>query len=170
LKGTWAEKNYWWYNIFWRIIAPIFFSYYFSKFINVVWTKKIIKVCQVFFVVTALSYIFLNPQELFDNIISLNGILGAALVLISVSFYFIEILRSDYIIAFYKSINFYISSIVFIWYLVLTPIVFFNIYFSASDWDFVFLKWEMYLSMNIFMYLGFAIALFYCKPQRGFNQ
>ena len=29
LKGTWAEQNYWWYNIFWKIVAPLFYSFYF---------------------------------------------------------------------------------------------------------------------------------------------
>ncbi|RMZ50932.1 hypothetical protein EB822_06015 [Flavobacteriaceae bacterium PRS1] len=74
-------------------------------------------------------------------------------------------LQSETILSFYKSINFYISSTILIWWLVITPLVFFQIYFLNVDWSFIILRWQIYLFMNIFMYSSFTIALIWCKPQ-----
>lgn len=54
-------------------------------------------------------------------------------------------LQSETILSFYKSINFYISSTILIWWLVITPLVFFQIYFLNVDWSFIILRWQIYL-------------------------
>ena len=80
-----------------------------------------------------------------------------------------EILLSDTILVFYKSINFYISVAILIWWLIITPIVFFEKYNTTSDWDYVFLKWQIKLFANICMYLTFTFALIFCKPENKTN-
>ena len=95
------------------------------------------------------------------------AVLGAFIILLCISFYFIEILNSDKVLNFYKSINFWISITLLIWWLVITPLVFYDIYFSAVDWNFIILKWQIYLMMNIFMYTSFTIALIWCKPENN---
>ena len=72
-------------------------------------------------------------------------------------------------LAFYKSINFYISIIIFIWWLIVTPLVFFESYNNTSDWSFVFLKWKIKLLSNVFMYLTFTFALIFCGPEQEKN-
>lgn len=94
-------------------------------------------------------------------------IFGALIVLFGAVSYFIEVLKSDKILDFYKSIDFYISATVFIWWLVITPISFYNIYFTTADWNFIILKWQIYLFANIFMYGMFSFALLWCKPQNN---
>ena len=169
LKGTWAEQNYWWYNIFWKIVAPLFYSYYFKINIDTKWSQKTINVLQIIFLASAITYIAIYPNELFDNSIVFNTVIGSFLVLVSIALYFIELLRSELLMSFYKAINFYIASIVFIWYLVVTPLVFYNIYFSTADWSFVLLRWEVFFIMNSFMYLSFAVALIFCKPEKDYK-
>jgi hypothetical protein len=43
-------------------------------------------------------------------------------------------------------------------------LVFYDIYNTNGDWNFIFLKWQIYLSANVFMYLTFTFALIFCKP------
>lgn len=166
LKGTLVERNTWYYNIFWRITGPLFYSFYFMRIIRSKSYSHIIRVSRLIFLILAVSYIIVYPNQLFEKAIVFNSILGTFLILISIVFYFIEVLKSDLILSFTKSINFYIASILFICYLVvITPIVFFDIYFNTADWNFILLKWQIYLMMNVFMYLGFALLLILCKPE-----
>lgn len=167
LEGTLFIRNYWLYNIFWATISPLFYAFYFMLAIERKLFKKIIKVTMVLFIILASSKIIIDPTKLFTNTIVANDIMGATLVFISVILFFIEMLQSEKILNFYKSINFYIAAIVFIWFLVLTPLDFYNIYFSTADWDFIILKWQIYLSMNFFMYISFSIALLWCRPQKN---
>ena len=95
---------------------------------------------------------------------------GALIILLCTIFYFIEILQSEKILIFYKSLNFYISAAIFIWWLIVTPIVFYDIYMSNSDWNFIFLRWQIYLFANIIMYLTFTFALIWYKPEKKINE
>ena len=92
-------------------------------------------------------------------------ILGSLIIFLCTVFYFFEILQSDNILTFYKLLNFYISTAIFIWWLIITPLVFYDIYNSNYDWNFIFLKWQIYLFANIFMYSTFTFALIFCKPE-----
>lgn len=165
VKGTFLERNYWWYNIFWEIGSVLFYSFYFINILKTKFYIKLIKFTSITFFLSSIIYIAIHWSELFTTTIPFNSIFGAIVIMMCVILYFIEILQSNSILMFYKSINFYISSIILIWWLVITPIVFYNIYFSAVDWNFIILKWQIFLFANIFMYSSFTIALIWCKPQ-----
>ena len=75
-------------------------------------------------------------------------------------------LQSYKVLNFYNELYFYISSAFLIWYLITTPLIFYQIYFSTADWSFIFLKWQIFLFANVFMYLTFTFALIYCKPEK----
>jgi len=165
VKGTLFEKNYWWYNIFWTIGSALFYSFYYIKILKTKFYTKIIKFGGILFFLSSLTYITTHWSDFFNSTIVFNQIFGAVIVILCVVLYFIEMLQSETILGFYKSINFYISSVVLIWWLVITPLVFYNIYFSAVDWNFIILKWQIYLMMNIFMYSSFTIVLLWCKQE-----
>lgn len=165
LKGTWAERNYWWYTVAWGMVSVLFYSTYFMTIIKTKVYKRIIGWFRLLFLVSAITNIAIHFDAFFVSTLRFNSIFGSLVILITVSLYFLDLLQSDRILNFYKSINFYIAAVIFIWYLVLTPLSFYNIYFSTADWNFVFLKWEIYLSMNFFMYLTFTFVLLWCKPQ-----
>ena len=118
------------------------------------------------FVLFSIVYISLNIDDFFNSSLPIIGILGAIIIFLCAVFYFLEILLSDSILLFYKSINFYISAAIFMWWLIVTPLVFFENYNTTSDWDFVFLKWQIKLFANIFMYLTFTFGLIWCRPQK----
>jgi hypothetical protein len=164
LEGTRLIKNFWFSTLFWKIGAPTFFAFYFNKILSNVTFKKILKYYCVFFVIFSFSYIALNWDDYFILFFPVISILGAVIIFLCSIFYFIEVLQSDKILTFYKSLNFYISAAIFIWWLIITPLVFYDIYNTNGDWNFIFLKWQIYLSANVFMYLTFTFALIFCKP------
>lgn len=165
LKGTLIEKNYWVFTFFWSIGSILFFVFYYLKIITNKYYRRIITYAALLFFLCSTTYIFLNINAFFKAAIPLIKVSGATVIFMCVIFYFIELLKSDEVLTFYKSLNFYISATIFIWWLVTTPVVFFEIYFSSADWNFVFLRWQIFLFMNIFMYLTFSFALLWCKPQ-----
>lgn len=165
LKGTIFQKNYWFCSLYWDLGSIMFYSYYFLKIIKKRRFIITLKISRYLFLIFFFTYILFNWNDFFIKSFPIIDILGALIIFSCVTFYFIEILESEVILTFYKSINFYIATTIFIWWLIITPIVFFNIYFRHVDWNFIFLKWQIYLFSNIFMYLTFTFALLWCKPQ-----
>lgn len=167
LKGTVFATNHWWYTSFWSLGAILFFSFYYSKILKTKPFKDIVKYGGYAFLIFSVFYIALNWADFFHKFFPIISILGAIIVFLCSVFYFIEVLQSDKILTFYKSINFYISFAIFIWWLIITPLVFYDLYHTSGDWNFIFLKWQIYLFANIFMYSTFTFALIYCKPEQN---
>lgn len=165
LKGSLIEKNRWWFTLFWGVGSALFYSFYFRIQLKNPVYKKIIRRGQLSFLLFSLIYIILNHNEFFTQSIPAITICGSFLVLTSVAFFFIELLKDEGALYFYKSLSFIVACTVFIWFLIMTPLVFYDIYFSKEDWNFVVLKWQIYLFANIFMYLTFTIALIWCRPR-----
>ncbi|MFD1613751.1 hypothetical protein [Gelatiniphilus marinus] len=165
LKGTVIETNHWWYTFFWKVGAILFFVFYYSKILKTKPFKDIVKISGYAFFLFSVVYIAINWDAFFNTFFPIISILGAIIVFLCSVFYFIEVLQSDKILTFYKSINFYISFAIFIWWLIITPLVFYDLYHTSGDWNFIFLKWQIYLFANIFMYSTFTFALIYCKPE-----
>lgn len=170
LIGTIIEKNYWWTTFYWGIGAVLFYGFYYYKVLKTNAFKSIIKWSTCMFLVFSIGYIFIHRSQFFNQFFSVISIAGASIIFLCSVFYFLETLQSDNILTFYKSLNFYISASIFIWWLIITPLTFYDIYFAYEvgnenrDWNFIFLKWQIYLFANIFMYSTFTFALIYCKP------
>ena len=165
LDGTLIERNYWWFTLFWCVFSVLFFVFYYNKILHTPKHKSIIKYCGYVFFVFSIGYISINLDQYFSTSIPTIRIFGALIICLCTFLYFLEILLSNIISKFYKSLDFYITISILVWWLVTTPLAFFEIYNSTSDWNFVFLKWQVYLFVNIFMYLTFTFALIWCRPQ-----
>ena len=165
LKGTLLEKNSWWFTICWSIGSAIFYSFFFKIQLKSNRYQKIIRAGQAIFLLFSITYITFNFDQFFTQSIPSITIGGSILVLVAVSLFLIEILSDENVLYFYKSLSFYVAAIIFIWFLIMTPLDFYDLYFSTEDWNFVVLKWQIYLFANIFMYLTFSIALICCKPE-----
>ncbi len=164
LQNTVFVTNHWWSTSYWKIGAILFFAFYYSKILKTVQFRNIVKISGYVFFFFSVIFIALNWNKFFNTFFPIISILGAIIVFLCSVFYFIEVLQSDKILTFYKSINFYISFAIFIWWLIITPLVFYDLYHSNDDWNFIFLKWQIYMFANIFMYSTFTFALIYCKP------
>ncbi|WP_379941605.1 hypothetical protein [Mariniflexile aquimaris] len=171
LVGTIVQKNHWWTTLFWKIGAIMFFAFYFNKILKTKVFRDIIKLASSSFFIISIIYILFNWEAFFYKFFPLISVLGALVIFLCTVFYFIETLQSDKLLTFYKTVNFYISAAIFIWWLIITPLVFYDVYFtyeignSNRDWDFMFLRWQIYLFANIFMYSTFTFALIFCKPE-----
>jgi hypothetical protein len=165
IKGTFFEKNYWWYTIFWAIGGTLFYSYYFQKVLKTKSYKNILKYASILFLISSIVYIVTHWHAFFVSSSLFIRIFEAIIILCCSMFYFIEILKDDRVLTFYRSINFIISATILIWWLILTPLLFYDQYYLAVDWNFIFLKWQIYLFANIFMYSLFTFGLIWCKPQ-----
>jgi len=165
LQETVFETNHWWFTLSWKVGAILFFSFYYTKILNTNQFKNIVKISGYIFLFFSVFYIAINWNEFFYRSFPIISIIGALMVFLCSVFYFIEVLQSDKILTFYRSLDFYISFAIFIWWLIITPLVFYDLYHSSGDWNFIFLKWQIYLFANIFMYAAFTFALIYCKPK-----
>ncbi len=166
LKDTVFIWNYWWTTLYWNILAIIFFAFYYYKILSKKTFKTIVKFSGYGFLLFSIVYVIINWDAYFVSFFPIISIFGALIIFLCTVFYFIEILESDMILTFYKSINFYISAAIFIWWLIITPLVFYDVYNSNKDWNFIFLKWQIYLLANIVMYSTFTFALIWCRPQK----
>ena len=165
LEGTLLEKNYWWFTIFWEIAAGIFFGWYYSKILYKQLYKKLLRVSVVIFIVISIFAILLNIDLFFTGSISIIEISGAIIILQCASYYFIEILQSDRVLTFYKSLNFYISCAILILWLIQTPLTFFQSYFRLADMEYVNLRGYINLLVISFMYIVYTVGLIVSKPE-----
>ncbi|KJD34550.1 hypothetical protein PK35_01830 [Tamlana nanhaiensis] len=164
-KGTKFARNSWWFTLMWGIGAVSFYLFYFHKILKRKTLRKLLKILGFAFVIFSVSLIMFNTDAYFKGELPLIDNFGALLILLSCIFYFTEKLSSNQIFYFYKSINFYISITIFLWWLVVTPISVFDRYNTTADWDYVFLKWQILMFANLFMYITFTCILLWCKPQ-----
>ncbi|MBD0831722.1 hypothetical protein [Aestuariibaculum sediminum] len=167
LRGTVFIANFWWSTLYWKIGAIVFLAFYYHKILSSKGFKAVVKYSAFVFVIFSFVYILLNFEAFFKRFFPVISVLGAIIIFMCTIFYFIEVLLSDKILTFYKSLNFYISFAIFIWWLIITPLVFYDIYNSHLDWNFILLKWQIYLMANVAMYLTFTFALIWCRPQKN---
>lgn len=172
LIGTLIQKNYWFSTLYWKIGAIMFFAFYYRKIITTETFRVIIKYASYSFLLFSIIYLLFNWEAFFVRFFPIISILGAVIVFICTVLYFIEILQTNKLLTFYKSLNFYITAAIFIWWLIITPIVFFDNYtsyevgvYEKRDWNYIKLKRLIYLSANIVMYSTFIFALIYCRPK-----
>jgi hypothetical protein len=171
LIGTKFEKNHWWANLYWVIGAIMFFSFYYRKILKTELHKRMIKVASYGFFAFSLIYIALNWDAFFNQFFFVLDLLGALIIFLCAVLYFIEILLSEKILVFYKSLNFYISAVIFIWWLIIAPLTFYDVYYKYEigvgvfDKAFVDLRFQIFLFANLFMYLTYTFALIWCKPE-----
>lgn len=171
LIGTKFEKNHWWANIFWVIGAIMFFSFYYRQILETYIFRKIIKIASYSFLLFSILYIIANWNAFFNQFFIVLDVLGALIIFLCTTLYFYEILRSEKILVFYRSLSFYISAVIFIWWLIIVPLTFYDIYYKYEigvgvyDRAFVNLRLLIFLFANIFMYLTYTFAFICCKPE-----
>lgn len=154
-----------WYNLFWFFGSILFVLFYFHSLIKLKQFKLIIKIVTVLFSLIMLGHFTLYFDVFMISHPKIYQFLGLLATFICISLYFIEFLNSDSILHVFKTFGFYASLGLFVWWLIITPVIFFNNYNTVSDWNFVNLKRQIFLFANILMYSTFAFALVFCKPE-----
>lgn len=158
------RKNYWWFTLTWDIGVITLFSILYQKIIENKNFKFILKIITLIYICFAIIFLLINYQGLFHKTFPLLQILGAIIILLCCSFYLFELMKSDSILNIQTNLYFYITVGIFMWWIILTPLSFYDLYFVNADWNFIILKWQMYLFANFFMYTAFTIGLIVSKP------
>tara|TARA_R110002012_G_scaffold319023_1_gene538495 strand:+ start:45533 stop:46237 length:705 start_codon:yes stop_codon:yes gene_type:complete len=164
LDNTLLEKNYWWYTLCWSILSVAFYGWYYFKILENINHKKLLKFSLYIFLFYSVFVIIFNWKQFFNAGFVSIKVFGGIIILQCVFYYFLEILQSDKILTFYKSLNFYITCSILISWLVQTPLVFFEHYFGLLDMDYVNLKYFIDLIVITFMYLSFTIGIIVSNP------
>ncbi len=165
LKTTEFKSNLWWYTIFFDVLAVIFFSIIYQKILINKKQLLLVKYSTIIFLILSIGSIMMETETLFISCFPSIYILGAIIIIFCSGFYFIQILQNESILTFSKSLYFYISVAIFLWWLIITPLVFYDKYYILEDKNFILVKRSIYIFSNIFMYSTFAIGLIVSKPE-----
>ena len=166
LKASIFRHNRWWFTIFFDVIATFFFCILYQKILKFNKHKAALKYLSYAYLTFSIILIAIDIDELFLRPYRILYILSAILIILCAIFYFIEILQSNSLLQFTKSIYFYISISIFIWWLVVTPLVFYDMYYTLQDKSFILLKNGIYIFSNIFMYSIFGLGLIISKSEK----
>ncbi|MAL23490.1 MAG: hypothetical protein CMP05_07570 [Xanthomarina sp.] len=166
LKDTLFEKNRWWFTLFWNIGGVLIFALYYQKVLKNKFYANLLKASTVIFLVFSFYIILSNWKDFFVKSFSSIDIAGALIIIQCAFYYFLEILSNERVLKFYKDLNFYISIAILIFWLIISPLAFYEVYYSTADWNYIILKWQVYLFANLFLYGMFAIGLIISNPEK----
>ncbi len=159
LKNSDFCSNRWLYNIY-DFLAIGLIGLFYANLINSRVFKNIIRVIFITYTLFAFGF-FTFTDAFFVKSLPYSFIVGTASISVYVILYFIELMRSDELLNFYKLPSFYISIALLIFYLCCTPVFIFDSYFHAMNTNYVEFRGEFLLFINIFTYLCFAFGFWY---------
>ena len=156
VENTPFKDNYWWFNMY-MIISFSFFIYYFNSFIRNKVINKWLKLLIALFIITTVinliySNIFFNGYSIFTNVT------GSIIVMISIFFYYFDLLKRDDVFALNRQLPIYISIGVLIYNLTITPSDIYSQYFNPYNDTYVKLSGFIVLLANIIMYGTFILG------------
>ncbi len=154
-----------WFNIFWLFGSILFVSYYYHSLLKQKRHQIVVRILVVLFSVLMFLHITIYPQLFIKTHPPFYLISGLIVTSSSITLYFIELLKGDAILNILRTFGFYVSSGLLVWWLVITPVLFFDLYNTSADWDFANLKRFIFLFANIFMYSCFTIGLIVSNPK-----
>ncbi len=165
LKGTVFENNYWIHNA--QLI--ITFTFYVSFFRNLLKNKKqkkIIGVLCVLYVLATVSNLVFSDIY-FESISKFTYVTGSVFLFLTILIYYFNLLTSDYILQFKKSLPFYFSVGLLLYHLCVTPLFIYNGYYTRTvSESFVKVYFYTLITMNIIMYTIFIIGFIRCRTKK----
>ncbi|WP_159021255.1 hypothetical protein [Formosa sp. L2A11] len=160
-------SNYWWYGLFWTIGSVLFWSFFYQQIIHIKSYRTILNISTYIFVVCISIYTIMHIDQFFKTVLTFNKIFGSIIILMAIVLYFLNVLQSDIILSFYKSIYFYISMILFFWWIITMPLYFYQKFVFVDTTALINLLKLTRLFANVLMYGTFVLALAFCKPEKS---
>lgn len=158
-KDSVFRQNYWMFNA----VKPFAYLVYLQFFILQIRSQRLRKLLTwasaVFLISSLLNLIF--SGEYFTAYITYTPLAGSILLSVCIACYLFDMITSDKILHFFKSLSFYVAVGALIWHLVFTPMFIYNKFnIMNSSPDFV----KVYLMtlglLNFYMYSLFVIGFF----------
>lgn len=168
VEGTPFQRNYWIHNVQLIVTFSYFINYFrsrlrrgfLSRFMSVlIWT----------FAITAIINLFVTDVY-FTSISKYTYITGSIFLMVSILVYYFELLQSDNLLNFNKSLTFYVSVGLLIYYLSITPLFIYNNYYNSESSK-AFNNFYLYTLAvaNVIMYGTFTLGFLLCKPNQRYS-
>lgn len=154
-----------WFNLFWMFGSILFIYFYFFNQLKSKRGKQVIKLASGLFIILMLGHFIVFSNLFFTVHSPFYQLFGAVSTFICIALYLTEFIKSESILNLFRTFGFYASISLLIWWLIITPVLFYDTYNTSLDMDFVFLKRRIFLFANIFMYTCFTIGLIVSKPE-----
>lgn len=165
VQNTPFERNYWLYNIFTIYQFFVLVSFFRSKLQSQA-VKRVLKVLLVLFLLISVFSNFWFDWY-FTSHSPVILITGSLILFASIGCYYLEILRSDKILYFYKLLPFYISVGVLVFFLCVTPLFIYSTYFKSSNGTYILLHKVILYTTNTFMYGFFIYGFLRCSRTKN---
>lgn len=160
IKDTPWERNIWLFNCYHVIKFGVFF-FYFAKQLSSRQVQKAAYLVGSIFIICLILYLVFSG-EFFIQFSRLEAVGGTFLLLFIVLMYYYDLLKSNKILYFYKSLPFYFSVGILLWHLTITPLFIFNQYFNTSSPEFIELHGLILVLANIILYGLFITGFIVC--------
>lgn len=163
IEGTPFQRNYWIHNIQLIITFSFFINYFRIRLKRGVIAKLIYYLIWTYIVSAIINLLFSDIY--FHSISKYTYIVGSIFLMVSILIYYFELLKSDNILRFNKSLTFYISVGLLIYYLSITPLFIYSNYYNSESSD-AFNNFYLYTlaTANFIMYGTFTLGFLLCKP------
>ncbi|SEM23227.1 hypothetical protein SAMN04487910_4493 [Aquimarina amphilecti] len=164
LKETFWNQNFWLYNTY-LILSFLFYLNYVKMNLK---SSKLKKVLMIFFLIYGLSTIvnLVFSKVLFEAYSAYSFVVGSILLFFSIGLYYYEILQSNAILNFSRSIPFYFSVGTLVFHLCVTPLFIYSRYYSnRTSPEFVEVYALILTIANIFMYTCYIIGFLICSKK-----
>jgi hypothetical protein len=159
LKNSVFCPNGWLYNVYDFLTIGIIGLFYSNLMVSKIFKNSIIIIFSAYAIFAFVFFTF--TDDFFVKSLPYTFIFGTATICVYVMFYLIELMRGEELLDYYKLPSFYISIALLIWYLCLTPLFIFDVYFRAMNTKFVEFRGAFLLLINIFTYLCFIFGFWY---------
>ncbi len=165
LKGTVFESNYFLGNSY-SLISYLFYISYFKWHLSSEKKIYLLNMLSTLFILVSLwEYIF--SGYFFEAFLPISNIFGTLLVILSIGFYYLELLRSEQILEINRSLPFYVSVGALFFHLCTTPLFIYSSYYSDTiDPIFVNLYRWVILGANYVLYSIYAIGFLICYTKK----
>ncbi len=159
LKNSVFCRNRWLYNLYGFLSIGLLGIFYSNLLTNKNFKILIRSIVIAYSAFSVFFYTF--TDAFFYRTIPYDDVLGSIIICLFVVLYFIELIRSDYILVYNKLPSFYISVALLLWYLCATPLFIFDSYFYAINTKFVEFRSSFLLIINIFTYSCYTFGFWY---------
>src|SRR5690606_16260701 len=155
IPKVYLSKNAWLYNSYRMFIFPFYIYYYYLLMISIK-KKQLVLYLLTLFIIVSLMDAVINRNDFISTNLAITRIVGGLFILISSSIYLMEILKSNELLVFHKTLPFWITFGALIYYLTTIPIFIFKQYLNEFD-SYSIYTTILYIS-NYFLYGFFIIG------------
>lgn len=165
IKDTPWERNYWWYNSY-HLVKFAALYYYFILQLTSRTKRKIFTYISIVYLCCSILYLIFSG-EFFYQYSTFDAIVGTLLLVILIFFYFFDLLQSEKVLDFYKTLPFYVSIGILVWQVVVTPLFIYSLYFTTRSPEFVELNAIVLQLTNFFLYGVLIAGFLICSSKRN---